>query len=137
MYDPNWYNNRQQQYQPSPFPPYPPGQGGYPPPSSYPSYPPGQGGDIPSMQQGGPPQSPPPAVIPQKPQVAPYAVDPGAIRRCMYHYTYIWLTNGRSFWFYPVYLGRNSIAGYRWSPSRYRWIYTGFDLRSIEHFACT
>ncbi|WP_379968640.1 transporter [Ectobacillus sp. sgz5001026] len=149
MYDPNWQYNRPQQSQPSAFPPYLPGQGGgyppYPPGhgGGYPSYPPGQGGGYPSYppgggsMQAGPPQSPPPATIPPKPQLTTYAVDPGAIRRCLYRYTYVWLTTGRNFWFYPVFLGRDSIAGYRWSPSRYRWMYAGYDLRMIEHFECT
>ncbi len=121
----------------SPFPPgqggyspgFPPGQGGYPP-----YYPGGQPG---GQGQQGPPQGPPPSYTPQKPQVGLYAVDPGGIRRCLYRYTYIWLQNGRSFWFYPVYVGRTSIAGYRWRRNQYRWVYTGLDLNNIDYFECS
>ncbi|MCP8968682.1 transporter [Ectobacillus sp. SYSU M60031] len=116
-----------------PFPPFFPGQGqgqgGYTPPP-----PPGGGGG-----QQGAPQTPPPSFTPPRPpsQASLYAVDPGAIRRCLYRYTYVWLRNGRGFWFYPIYVGRNSVAGYRWRPNQYRWSYVGLDLNSIEYFECS
>ncbi|UOY93534.1 hypothetical protein MUG87_05265 [Ectobacillus sp. JY-23] len=129
------------------FPPFPPG-GGYPPgqgggfPSFPPGggYPPGQGGGFPSFppgQESGPPPGPPPSYTPQKPQASLYAVDPGGIRRCLFRYTYIWLQNDRGFWFYPVFVGRTSIAGYRWRPSQFRWVYTGLDLDRIDFFECS
>ncbi|MFC5772433.1 hypothetical protein [Ectobacillus antri] len=139
-----------------PFPPgggYPPGQGGFPsfPPGGYPpgqggfpsfppgGYPPGQGGYPPETggQESGPPPGPPPSYTPQKPQASLYAVDPGGIRRCLFRYTYIWLQNDRGFWFYPVFVGRTSIAGYRWRPSQFRWVYTGLDLDRIDFFQCS
>nr|WP_028400412.1 hypothetical protein [Ectobacillus panaciterrae] len=159
MYNP--YGYYRQTFPPYPpggqvggYPPYPPGGqvGGYPPyppggqVGGYLPYPPGgQVGGYPPYQPGGqvegpsqgPPQGPPPSYTPQKPQVGLYAVDPGGIRRCLYRYTYIWLRNGRHFWFYPVFVGRDSVAGYRWSPSRYRWVYTGFDLNTIDYFQCS
>ena len=100
------------------------------PPSQPPSSSPGGGG-----QQGGPPSSPPPSFTPQMQQgVSAFAVDPGAIRGCLFRYTFVWLNNGRSFWFYPTFVGRNSVAGWRWR--NFRWVYYGTDLRRIRNFQC-
>lgn len=116
-------------------------QPGYQQPN-YPIYPGGQypgqpGGQYPGQpgppQQTGPPTSPPPAFKPTKPSFQTFAVDPGAIRGCLFRFTYIWL-NRSSFWFYPVYVGRNSVAGYRWR--RNSWVYFGIDLDQIESFQC-
>ncbi|KIL76472.1 hypothetical protein [Bacillus badius] len=87
-------------------------------------------------QQGGPPSSPPPAFTPQLQQTGatPFAVDPGGIRGCLYRYTYVWMEGGRSFWFYPTFVGRNSVAGWRWRNGR--WVYYGTDLRRIRSFQC-
>ena len=116
-------------------PPFgPPGQGGRPPgppfgpPSGGPGRPPfgpppGQGGD-------GPPSSPPPSFTPTQQQVSVYAVDPGGIRGCLYRYTYVWLNNRQQFWYYPTFVGRNSIAGYRWMG--FYWAYFGIDLKRID-----
>jgi hypothetical protein len=60
-------------------------------------------------------------------------MDPRALKGCLFHYTYIWLRNGMSFWFYPVYAGKSSMAGYRWT--RFGWIYAGIDLSWIDFFA--
>lgn len=95
-----------------------------------PGFPPFGGG----QQQGGAPSSPPPSYTPQE-SPSLYAVDPGAIRGCLYRFTYIWLNNGSSFWFYPTYVGRDSIAGYRWRG--FRWVYYGTDLRRIRSFRCS
>lgn len=119
-------------------PGFPPGSGfGQPgfPPSQQPGYGPPSG--IPGGQQmGGPPSSPPPSYTPQLQQSSPslYAVDPGSIRGCLYRYTYIWLRNGRSFWFYPTYVGRTSVAGWRWR--NWRWVYYGTDLDRVRSFQC-
>ncbi|MFK2827092.1 hypothetical protein QYG89_15715 [Bacillus sp. B190/17] len=115
------------------FPFFPPGQSpGFPGGSGPPGPPPGfpQGG----QQQGGPPSSPPPAFTPQMQQASAFAVDPGAIRGCLFRYTYVWLQNGQSFWFYPVFVGRNSVSGWRWRNRR--WVYYGTDLRRIRSFQC-
>jgi hypothetical protein len=94
-------------------------------------FPPGFGG---GQQQGGAPSSPPPSYTPQEsPQL--FAVDPGAIRGCLYRFTFIWLNNGSSFWFYPTFVGRDSVAGYRWRG--FRWVYYGTDLRRIRSFRCS
>lgn len=132
-----------------PGPPFgPPGggpQGGPPfgPPGGQPFGPPGggpQGGP-----QGGVPSGPPPSFTPPKTQayghgfgpqggISPQAIDPGAIRRCRYRFVYIWLRNGSSFWAWLTYVGRRSVAGYRWNGRR--WVYFGVDLRRIEAFYC-
>lgn len=108
------------------FPPTgpPPGLPGLQPPFG----PPGQG------QAGGPP-SPPPSFVPaQTQQVGAFAVDPGGIRRCLFRFTYVWLRGFQQFWFYPIFVGRNSIAGWRWNG--FRWVYFGISLRQIQSFTC-
>ncbi|MCC3372734.1 transporter [Cohnella sp. REN36] len=80
------------------------------------------------------PTAPPPQTIPPKPLTSTFAVDPGAIRGCLFRNTYIWLRNGSSTWFYPVFVGRTSVAGFRWTG--FFWTYTGYDLRQIESFTC-
>jgi len=109
-----------------------PGQG--PPPGF-----PGQGGPPGGQPSSGPPTGPPPSFVPQQQAGARggaqvFAVDPGAIRGCLFRFTYVWLRNGRSFWFYPTYVGRQSIAGFRWNGRR--WNYYGTDLNRITSFQC-
>lgn len=118
------------------IPPFgPPGQPDFPGYPGYPGYPgfPGMPGfpGFPGASVDGPPTAPPPSFTPEQ---APYRVDPGSIRRCRRKYTYIWLRDGRSFWFYPVYIGRTSISGYRWTG--FWWVYYGTNLRRIESFIC-
>lgn len=60
------------------------------------------------------PTAPPPQFVPQMSSTT-FAIDPGGIRRCLFRNTYIWLNNGEQFWFFPVFVGRNSIAGFRWN----------------------
>ncbi len=86
----------------------------------------------PSQQRQGPPRSAPPRHVPNEPALR--AIDPGAIRGCLYRFTYIWLQNRQSFWAYPVFVGRNSLAGWRFR--RGRWEYFGMDLRDIRSFSC-
>ncbi|OIJ22508.1 hypothetical protein BKP45_06000 [Anaerobacillus alkalidiazotrophicus] len=83
----------------------------------------------------GPPTSPPPSYIPtQAQQVGTFAVDPGGIRGCLFRYTYIWLRNRQQFWYYPTFVGRRSVSGYRWTG--FRWVYFGVSLREITSFQC-
>ncbi|WP_079707944.1 hypothetical protein [Paraliobacillus ryukyuensis] len=88
--------------------------------------------------QDGPPMGPPPAFTPtqqaQPQQAQVKAVDPGSIQGCLYRYTYIWLNGFQQFWFYPTYVGRRSVSGYRWNG--FRWVYFGIDLRQIQSFTC-
>lgn len=127
---------------PGGFPPFgPPGQGpggppSFGPPGQGPGFgPPGQGG------QAGPPSGPPPSTPPSTMTAgfaaggpSTFAVDPGAMRRCMFRFTYIRLNNGESFWFYPTFLGRRSVAGYRWFL--FTWVYFGIDTNRISSFQC-
>jgi hypothetical protein len=78
-------------------------------------------------RQYGPPTSPPPNYIPPKPYNS-YIVD------CVYQYTYVWLTNGRSFWFYPTSVQYEGVTGYRWN-GRF-WTFYGFDPRFIDAVSC-
>lgn len=85
----------------------------------------------------GPPSGPPPSFVPQ--QAGPsgigvQAVDPGAIRRCTFRFVFIWPERGRGFWAFLVFVGRRSVAGWRWNGRR--WVYFGMDLRRIRSFQC-
>jgi len=82
---------------------------------------------------GSAPHLPPPGYTPRHTQNLK-AVDPGSIRGCLYSNTYIWLNNGQQFWFYPTFISRRSIAGYRWTHMG--WVYMGFDLRLVDSFFC-
>lgn len=110
-----------------------PSQGGGPmgpPPGSPPPFaPPGQGSEV------GPPTAPPPSFVPaQTQQAGTFAVDPGSIRGCLFRYTYVWLRNRQQFWYYPTFVGRTSVSGYRWNG--FRWVYFGVSLRQIQSFTC-
>ncbi|PZE20861.1 hypothetical protein CBW46_011155 [Paenibacillus xerothermodurans] len=131
------------------FPPgggvgFPPGGvGGFPPGGAPGGFPPGgvggfPPGGAPGGQPPGAPGSPPPSFVPSQPQVGAYAVDPGSIRRCLYRYVYIWQDNGQQYWIYLTFVGRRSIAGYRWHGygAVGVWLYFGLDLRRIDQFAC-
>ncbi|GGN55730.1 hypothetical protein [Oceanobacillus indicireducens] len=116
-------------------PPGGPGSGGGWPPGG-PGVGPGGGpGGFPGQgqQQVGPPSAPPPNFTPQQSQFQTFAVDPGGIRGCLFRFTYIWLRRDQ-FWFYPTFVGRNSIAGFRWRGNR--WVYFGIDLDRIQSFQC-
>jgi hypothetical protein len=120
---------------------FPPGQGpGFFPPGQGPGSPPGQGPGFPPGQGPGtgPPPGRPPAFVPQQAQAQQttgvFAVDPGSIRRCMFRYVYIWLDNGQQFWAWLIFVGRNSVAGWRWIG--FRWVYFGIDLNRIASFIC-
>lgn len=99
---------------------------------------PGPGMENPPGMQG-PPTAPPPSFTPNKSTVkaggiSTKAVDTGSIRPCLFRFTYIWQTNRRSYWTFLTYVGRKSIAGWRWM--RFRWVYFGLDLRKIDSFYC-
>ncbi|MDN4523766.1 transporter [Fictibacillus fluitans] len=121
---------------PGGFPPGPPGQqqgtGGFPP-----GPPPGQSG----QQAGSFPPGPPPTYVPQASpaftsgQAGTFAVDPGAIRPCLFRYVYIWQNNGQGFWAWLTFAGFRSIAGFRWNG--FRWNYFGMDTNRISSFVCT
>lgn len=109
------------------------GQPGFPPGMGQPGFPPGTG----TGQQ--PPSSPPPAITPRRPdgdsrQPGLFFVDPGAIRPCLFQFVYLWLTDGRQFWAWLVFVGPNSVAGWRWTG--FNWVFFGTDLRNIDSFVC-
>ncbi|WP_019153186.1 hypothetical protein [Robertmurraya massiliosenegalensis] len=104
----------------------PPGQPGFQSPFG----PPSQG-----PVGGGPPTFSPPSFVPtQTQQIEAFAVDPGSIRGCLFRFTYVWLRGFQQFWFYPIFVGRNSVAGWRWDG--FRWVYFGISLRQIQSFTC-
>ncbi|RIU91943.1 hypothetical protein [Oceanobacillus picturae] len=115
--------------------PGPPGQGF---PGSGGGFP-GQGGGFPGQPGPGPGQSvgapttPPPSFQPVQPQAQLFAIDPGAIRSCLFRFTYIWM-RWQSFWFFPTFVGRNSISGFRWTGNR--WVFFGTDLDNVQSFQC-
>lgn len=80
----------------------------------------------------GPPRSAPPNYTPSEPSLR--AVDPGAIRFCQYKFTYIVPKKGQPFWSFLVFVGRDSVAG--WKYQRGRWVYFGLDLKEIKSFTC-
>ncbi|WNB90714.1 transporter [Bacillus sp. NEB1478] len=121
--------------------PFFPGQGGQ-----------GQGFGPPGGGGGGgmAPQSPPPSYTPhqsqgfslgggggggQGGQPGLYAVDPGAIRPCLYQFVFIWPSWGPGFWAWLTFVGRRSVAGFRWNGRR--WVYFGMDTRQINSFFCS
>ncbi|CAM5794004.1 hypothetical protein BBOR36S_03361 [Brevibacillus borstelensis] len=113
--------------------PFPPGSGGFPPGSS--SQPPGSS----AFPPGGfppPPSVPPPSRIPSAPRSfgQQFRVDRGSFRGCLFRFTFVWLRNGRSFWFYPVFVSRTTVAGYRWNG--FTWQYFGLALNRIVSFTC-
>src|SRR5690606_15929419 len=101
------------------FPGFPSFPGPQPGPSSgqpvFPGSQPGPPLGQPGVGSQGAPSSPPPAFIPQQPPISTFAVDSGAIVRCLFRNTYIWLRNGNQFWFFPIFVGRNSVAGFQWN----------------------
>lgn len=101
------------------------------PPQGVPGFPPsGQGAEA------GAPTSPPPSFVPTQTQqqAEAFAVDPGSIRRCLFRFTYVWLRGFEQFWFYPTFIGRTSVSGYRWTG--FRWVFFGISLRQIQSFTC-
>ena len=131
-----------------------PGQGQRPPGFQGP----GQGQRPPGFQgpgrPGGQPPSAPPSFTPQLPRESDQELlsDPSGFRGpsggafigfrgrfrdfrgCMNRFTYIWLTNGNSFWFYPVFASRNTLEGFRWR--RNRWEYERININRILFHLC-
>ncbi|MDU6266748.1 MAG: hypothetical protein E6600_19910 [Anaerocolumna aminovalerica] len=128
------------------FPPggpgFPPGGPGFPPggpgfPPGGPGFPPGGPGPtpggpgLPGREQFAPPRSAPPEFTPLTPRTP---VNIRQIGRCLFRFTFIWLRNGNSFWFYPVFLTGNILIGFRWG--RRGWEYTILNTRRIIFFQC-
>ncbi|MEC1634122.1 hypothetical protein P9D98_05340 [Bacillus mojavensis] len=100
------------------------------------------GGAVPGVG-GGAPQGPPPHKKPAKPKKpqglhgAAYLVEPVLIQPCLFRFTYVWLTNGSSFWFFPIILGRESVGGFYWDASHHRWFYYALDTKHIDVVSCS
>ncbi|HBE84854.1 MAG TPA: transporter, partial [Lachnoclostridium sp.] len=58
------------------------------------------------------------------------------MRNCIGRFTYVWLSNGLEFWFFPVQIWANTVVGFRWDR-RFGWSYTGISLNRIDMFSCT
>ena len=115
---------------PGPRPPFPgPGPGPFPPP-------PGPGPRPPQ------PMTPPPNFIPELPadMRGPDTFRLGGqfgsnnIWTCFNRFTYVWLINGSNFWFFPTFIGRNHVEGFRWRGNG--WVYERINLRLIFFFLC-
>lgn len=103
------------------------------PPSGFPGSPP----SFAPPEQGteaGPPSSPPNYVPAQTQQAKTFAVDSGSIRGCLFRFTYVWMRGFQQFWFYPIFVDRNSVSKYRCNG--FRWVYFGTSLRQIRSFTC-
>lgn len=89
---------------------------------------------------GGPvPMAPPPNRAPERPaqmRSGSRMVHAGSIRNCIGRFTYIWLSNGQEFWFFPVQVWSNTVAGFRWDR-RFGWSYAGISLNRIDMFTCS
>jgi len=56
------------------------------------------------------------------------------IRSCINRNTFIWLRNRDSFWFFPTFVGRQSVVGFRWG--RIGWTYNVINRQSILSYQC-
>ena len=43
---------------------------------------------------------------------------------------FLWLNNGQSFWFFPTFVGRRIISGFRWHVDR--WFFISLSINSID-----
>lgn len=87
-----------------------------------------------AIQLGAPPQRTPNRPMDSRGMTR--AVDKSSIRFCMRRFTYVWLDNGQEFWLYPVQVGNQSVAGFRWDR-RFGWSYIGVPLNRIDFFTCS
>lgn len=56
------------------------------------------------------------------------------ISGCINRNTYIWLLGGNSFWFFPTFVGRQAVIGFRFRG--FGWIYQRIYLNNIRSFQC-
>ncbi|MDF2540492.1 MAG: hypothetical protein K0S47_210 [Herbinix sp.] len=77
------------------------------------------------------PMSAPPSFSPPSPM---WHSGPQGIGRCINRNTYIWLMNGNSFWFFPVFVGRQAVVGFRWRG--FGWSYQRINFRNILSYRC-
>lgn len=99
-------------------------------------------------RQNGRPSSPPPNYTPEMPrshgsrqQVGFNNCSAGgcsnnqfSLRRCVNRFTFIWTFNSGGFWFYPTFVGRQFVEGFRWKGNN--WVYDRIFIRSILFHQC-
>lgn len=54
---------------------------------------------------------------------------------CLNKYTYVWMTDGSEFWYFPTNLGANSVGGYYYDG--YQWVYFTIDTQYIDAAVCS
>jgi hypothetical protein len=115
---------------------FPPGQNRPPftPPGQFPPRPVRPPFTPPGQTPGRAPTSPPPSFVPSEQRAITFALDPGAVFPCRFRFSYIWPRRGQSFWAWIVFIGRRSLAGYRWTGRN--WVYFAMDLRDIRNIQC-
>ncbi|AWE08511.1 hypothetical protein DCE79_14530 [Lysinibacillus sp. 2017] len=117
------------------FPPSFDGPGSFPmnpPPFGSPGAPPMNNPQQPGGNTPMPP-GPPPAFSPAMTMSGSQTGSSG-ISRCIYRNTFIWQRNGNSFWFFPTFVSRNVILGFRWG--RFGWTFSTINRDSILTFQC-
>lgn len=75
------------------------------------------------------PPSPPPNYEPENTCLEAH---PKFLKNCLHTYIFIWLTDGRSYWFYPTGFDKDMLSGYVWN--RPGWAHVQFEWRQIECF---
>ncbi|MEB2280236.1 hypothetical protein LAV73_09540 [Lysinibacillus xylanilyticus] len=108
----------------------PPSFGPSPPFGPPPSFGPPSFGPPPAGQM---PLGPPPSFVPSLP---PFGVGTSGIQSCLFRNTYIWMFNGTGFWFFLTTVGREFIAGFRWS-NRSGWRFQTIARRNIRSYECS
>ena len=59
---------------------------------------------------------------------------PRNLRSCLNRFTFIWLFNGDSFWFYPIMISGQQVVGFRWQ--RGAWVFDRINIRRIFFHQC-
>jgi hypothetical protein len=113
--------------------------GGFPggQPGGFPGgFPGGQPGGFPSGYPGGQPgaapMSPAPQFIPPIPS-SRFGVE--SMRWCLHRNTFVWMRSGTEFWFFPTFVSRRVIVGFRWRR-RFGWVYHVIDPSNVLTFQC-
>ena len=118
--------------------------GQMPPGAGRPNQPPTWGGSpnrpggqmpFPSGGSNQSPMGPPPSFTPAAPMAQAYTGGMN-MNRCLFRNTYVWMRNGRSFWFFPTAMTRNMVFGYRWS-NRSGWVPRSIQQEHMMTFTCS
>ena len=105
-----------------------------PPTGGSPNRPGGQP-SFPGVGSNPSPMGPPPSFTPATPMAQAHG---GGMHmnRCLFRNTYVWMRNGRGFWFFPTTVTRNMIFGFRWS-NRNGWLPRTIQRDHIMTFTCS